>query len=384
MRRVKDRKRKLETGWDPEPIRVLHVSTPLSWRGGEQQLSYLVQGLEEKGLQQSVLGPSGSALEAHCESKGRAFVPFRRKGFLNFLLAWKLSDLARSYSPDLIHVHDAHAHTAAFLAAQLFRVPIPIVVHRRVDFPVGSNFFSRWKFDHPRVKQVIAVSEAIERIGRKGVKRGEKWTSIRSGIDPERIRSRKDPLRLRKELDLPDGIPIIGNVAALADHKDHPTFLRTARAFFDNGGEGRFVLIGDGPERGRIEEMIEELGLQDRVFLLGFRTDVPELMSGFDLFLMSSKTEGLGTSLLDAMAASVPIVSTNAGGIPELVRHRENGILCDVGDHSALAGSLNELLMDDELRRRLVRKGNEVADEHHFSRMAGKVYTVYRKVLERA
>lgn len=347
-------------------------------------MSYLVRGLEEKGLQQSILGPAGSALEAHCESNDRSFVPFGRKGFLNVLLAWKLNDLARSYSPDLIHVHDAHAHTAAFLAAQLFRLPIPIVVHRRVDFPVGGNFFSRWKFDHPKVKQVIAVSEAIERIGRKGVRRGEKWTSIRSGIDPERIRSRKDPSRLRKELDVPDGVPIIGNVAALADHKDHPTFLRSAQAFFENGGEGRFVLIGDGPERERVEEMVGRMGLQDHVFLLGFRSDVPELMSGFDLFLMSSKTEGLGTSLLDAMAASIPIVSTNAGGIPELIRHRENGILCDVGDHSGLAGSLNELLRDDELRRRLVRRGDEVADEHHFSRMAGKVFNLYRKVLESA
>lgn len=383
MKRARKRERAIRTGYDPEPMRILHVSTPKTWRGGEQQLAYLVQGLEDQGVQQTVLGPKGSVLEEHSEKKGWPFAAFARKGPLNLGIARELKGLVRSCAPDLIHAHDAHAHTAAFLASSILRVPLPIVVHRRVDFPVGRHFLSRWKFDHRRVARVIAVSEATRRIGMDGVKEKHKWVTVHSGVDPDRIQARKDPGRLRKELGLSSDMPLVGNVAALADHKDHSTFLHAAKDLLERKGEGRFVIIGEGPERASVEEGIEDLGLEGKVFLLGYRQDVPELLSDFDIFLMSSKTEGLGTSLLDAMAASVPVLSTNAGGIPEIVEDGVNGVLRDVGDHRGLAQSLMKLLGDEELRGRLIANGLKTAHERSYSRMAQEVLEVYKAVLEK-
>lgn len=379
------KERRIETGYDPRPISVLHVSTPKSWRGGEQQLTYLYDELEGAGVQQSILCPKGSALEADCLAVGRAHASFGWKGPSAIGVAWKLRDLVKSYDPDLIHTHDSHAHTAAFLATVLFRVKCPIIVHRRVDFPVGKSRMSRKKYEHPMVKRVIAVSEAIRRIGSSGVKEPQKWTTVHSGIDPDAFRERGGaPGKLRKELGVDPELPIIGNVAALADHKDHPTLLSAARLFLEKGGKAHFVIVGEGPERAEVENQVKEEGLEEDVSLLGFRSDVRELMRDFDLFLMSSKTEGLGTSILDAMAAGIPIVSTNAGGIPEIVEDGRNGILCDVGDAPCLSDALLELLGDDPKKEDFAQEGVRMARERTREKMANSILRIYRAVLEQA
>ncbi len=382
MRIRRKRARKIRTGYDPEPMRILHVSTPMSWRGGEQQLNYLFKELERNDLQQCVLLRKGSAHEVELQKKGCPYATFSRKGPLNLSLAMTLRRLLLNYDPDLIHTHDAHAHTAAFLAALLFGVKLPIVVHRRVDFPVGRNRFSRWKFDHPCIARVIAVSDAIRRIGMEGVREKRKWVTIYDGIDPEGVRQRKDPKRIRKELGIDDGTPVIGNVAALADHKDHLTFLRTARAFIDRGNRGIFAIVGEGPERSNVEAERERLDLDEHVHLFGFREDVLELLSGFDLFLISSKTEGLGTSILDAMACGIPVLATNAGGIPEILEEGKNGILRDVGDHEGLAEALLKLLGDEELKDELVKEGKQTAERFSYQRMGEEVLQSYRTVLQ--
>lgn len=383
MIRRKKKKRSIDTGYDPEPLRVLHVSTPKSWRGGEQQLAYLYGALEQKGVQGAILCPRGSALESYSQERHWPSIPFPRKGPLAFCVARELKRSVVSYGPDLLHVHDSHAHTAAYLATLLFGVRTPIVVHRRVDFPVGRGFFSRRKFDHPLVKRVIAVSEAIRRIGTEGVKAPEKWSVVHSGIDPDRFKGREGKKgELKEELGLAEGIPIIGNVAALADHKDQRTFLATARKFLDQGGKAHFAIVGEGGERADLEARITELGLEKNVTLMGFRSDVELLLPEFDVFLMSSKTEGLGTSLLDAMAAGVPVISTEAGGIPEIVQDGENGLLAPVAAPEALSEKLFELLNDDGLRDRFIQRGYETVQRFSYEKMGEKVKKIYDSLIE--
>lgn len=379
----KKKKRSIDTGYDPEPLRVLHVSTPKSWRGGEQQLAYLYGALEEKGVQGAILCPRGSALESYSQERHWPSIPFARKGPLAICVAWELKRSVASYGPDLLHVHDSHAHTAAYLASLLLGVRIPILVHRRVDFPLRKGFFSRRKFDHPLVKRVIAVSETIRRIGTEGVKVPEKWSVVHSGIDPERFKGAEGKKgELREELGLVEGIPIIGNVAALADHKDQRTFLATTRKFLDQGGKAHFVIIGEGGERPDLEARISELGLEKNVTLMGFRSDVERLLPGFDVFLMSSKTEGLGTSLLDAMAAGVPVISTDAGGIPEIVQDGENGLLAPVSAPETLSEKLFELLNDNGLRDRFIQRGYETVQRFSYKKMGEKVKRIYDSLFE--
>lgn len=143
------------------------------------------------------------------------------------------------------------------------------------------------------------------------------------------------------------------------------------------------MIIGEGPDREKVEEEIRKEGVEKKVSLLGFRPDVRECMQDFDIFLMSSKTEGLGTSVLDAMALGIPVVSTNAGGLPEIVKDEKNGMLCEVKDIECLSEALMQLLGDDDKRERLGRSGIETAKQRSREKMASSVLATYRSVLER-
>src|SRR5204863_8679542 len=143
------------------------------------------------------------------------------------------------------------------------------------------------------------------------------------------------------------------NVAALVPHKGQRYLIDAAHLVVRQIPDARFVILGEGELREHLEKQVKDHHLEKHVLLPGFRTDVLGCLKTFDLFVMSSVTEGLGTSLLDAMAASRPIVATTAGGIPEIVEDGVTGLLVPPRDHGALAAAIVRMLKDDAARRRL-------------------------------
>ena len=149
--------------------------------------------------------------------------------------------------------------------------------------------------------------------------------------------------------------------------------------------DARFVILGEGELREQLERQVREHHLEKHVLLPGFRTDVLGCLKGFDLFVMSSVTEGLGTSILDAMACGRPVVATTAGGIPEVVRDGENGILVPPRDHEAMAAAIVKLLKDDALRRRMGAAGLSLVNARFSSeRMVQETLSVYQRVARRS
>jgi glycosyltransferase involved in cell wall biosynthesis len=156
---------------------------------------------------------------------------------------------------------------------------------------------------------------------------------------------------------------VVGNVAALTDHKDHATLLRAAARLAARHDTVRFVIVGEGALRAPLEAQARALGLDGRVIFAGFRDDLDRLIPAFDVFCLSSHMEGLGTSLLDAMAYSRPVVATAAGGIPEAVVHDVTGLVVPVRDAEALADALHALLRDPARREALGRAGRQRFEE---------------------
>ena len=157
---------------------------------------------------------------------------------------------------------------------------------------------------------------------------------------------------------LPHGAPVVGNVAALVPHKGQRYLVEAARHVVQQLPDARFVILGEGDLREHLDKLVKERHLQKHVLLPGFRTDVLGCIKGFDLFAMSSVTEGLGTSLLDAMACARPIVATTAGGIPEIVEDNVNGLLVPPRDQTALANAI--VHPDEPGCARMVRRGRRV------------------------
>lgn len=320
-------------------FKVLHVSSALSWRGGEQQIVNLIDGLTliNENIDQMIFCARESAIEKYSISCQINFESAKKKSAIDLFYLSALSRVIKSYQPDIIHVHDSHAHTACVLVHLFIFSKIPIVLHRRVDFSTGKSFFSNYKYNYSGIKRIITVSKAIKKIIEPNVKAPinviySSWR--KSLIDESKV------INLREELKLPNSTKLIGNIAALTDHKDYQTFVKTAALIIKKDLNIHFIITGDGELKEQIESLIRSLNLEKNIHLLGFREDVPEIMKNLDIFFMPSKMEGLGSILYLAFGFKIPVVSTNAGGIPELVKDKETGYTCGIGNSQELSQRL--------------------------------------------
>lgn len=361
--------------------RVLHLSTARTWRGGEQQLAYLAEDLQAAGITQLVVCARRSPMQESCE---RNHFGHRALGFhasFDPPNAYRLSRIAKEWQADLLHAHDSHGHTTAILANTLFGMRLPLVVSRRVDFPISSGLSARWKYGHTSVKRILCVSDAIKAIMARDVPRPEVLRTVHDGIDPKRFAHGADG-RLHQLLQLDAGVPLVGNVAALAPHKDLFTFIDMAALLHARMPEVRFVLIGEGELRDRLEKHAASRNMHGILHFTGFRNDVERLLPELDVMAMTSRTEGLGTSILDAFAAGVPVVATAAGGIPEVVTDKETGLLRPVGNAPALADAVEQVLTERALREHLVAGARERLGQFTRQATAAKTLREYQDMLD--
>ena len=240
---------------------------------------------------------------------------------------WYLRRVLWSFRPSIVHAHDSHALTLV-LAALWGRKPPRLVAHRRVDFRLRRR--GQWL----RADRVIAVSEAVKQVLLADGMSARDVTVIHDGIDPDEVRrAAAAPFDIRRRLGLADGTPLAIQVAALVGHKDQRTLIRAAHAARDMAPDLHWAVAGEGPLRSALEREIADLGVGDRVHLLGYVTAADALIREGDVFVMSSKEEGLGSVVLHALALGKPVVATRAGGLPEIV---PTEWLVPVGDHKAL------------------------------------------------
>ena len=205
-------------------------------------------------------------------------------------------------------------------------------------------------------------------------------TVVYEGVDVERIRA-APALDPHKAFGLPRGAPVVGNVAALAPHKGQRYLVDAAAEVVRHVPDARFVIAGEGELEPALRRRIAALGLEKHVVLAGFRPDIIPLHKGFDLFVMSSTTEGLGTSALDAMACGKAVIATRAGGLAEVVEDGETGLLVPTRDPSALAGAIVRVLRDPELRRRYGEAGlTRAQNAFDVERMVAETLQVYESL----
>lgn len=362
------------------PLSILHVSTETGWRGGEQQVKLVTDGLLARGHTVRVLSPPGAKLLADRQSAGVGIPMPVRFGEWDFS-AWKLIErTAREMRADLVHAQTSHAHSLALHAAK--KLNIPLVVSRRVDFPVGINFFSRRKYLSPAVRY-IAISHAIKDVLMQAGISGQNIHIAHSGVDPNRYPHRGDTRdeELARHWGAAPAVPLIVNAAALTDHKDQATLLRAAAVLKERAVPFHLVIAGSGELEAELLALRHELSLEKEVTFPGY-VDLSTLYPAADLFVISSHLEGLCTSILDAMSVGIPVVATRTGGIPEIVRHEENGLLAPPRDPSALADQIARLLASDDLQEKFrAAARNTVASQFTNETMVTGVIGAYEKIL---
>jgi glycosyltransferase involved in cell wall biosynthesis len=331
---------------------VLHVDAGREWRGGQAQVLNLCDQLHRRGVALILVAPPASPLSLRAREKGLPVIETPLRGEFDLLAAWKIRRLIRERGVALIHAHDAHAHSIARLALGRSAVSIPLVVSRRVDFPVSRGFFSRRKYLDPRIR-FLAISNGVRRVLIEGGVPPERVRVVPSGVDASRLDFSTPRGRLREELGVPADAPIVGTIGSLVDHKGHRWLVEAVPAVLKRHPGAHFVIVGEGELRPALESQIRSLGLEASFHLPGFREDLSTFLAGFDVFALPSHLEGLCTSLIDAMLFRLPVAATNAGGIPDLAIHDKTALVVEPRRADLLAAAIARLLDDRALAKRL-------------------------------
>jgi len=296
---------------------VLQVDSATEWRGGQVQLALLMEGLEARGCELSLAAAPQGEL---ARRSGCAVLPIPAGASLRG--AWALRSHIQRLQPDVVAAQTSHAHSLCVLAG------VRPVVHRRVDFAVGGSPWGRWKYG--RAGLYIAVSQGVARVLDVG------------GVPRERIRVVHDGVRpfppTEPAADLAGVGPLVGALGALVDHKAHWVLVEAMALLPDV----HCVIAGEGPCRDDLERRIERLGLQPRVTLLGQRDDPAAVMAALGLLVHPSIEEGMGQVVVEAMAAGLGVVVSDAGGLPEVVGDLQTPV--PAGDPAALARALRARL----------------------------------------
>ena len=357
-------------------MRVLHIDSARTWRGGQNQVLLTAQGMKLRGHDVAIAPCRGGVLETRAAEAGIDTYPIPFHGDISPAAAFGIARALRALRPDIVHAHDAHALSSALIALRITHAGA-LVAARRVDFSF-RGVFSRLKYRQAR--RIIAASRAIASV------------LERDGISPERIRVVYEGVQdrapkaggreLLHTLGVPENSQVVGNVAALTDHKDHVTLIGAAAIVLKHRSDVRFVIAGEGELRHTLEQRLRETGLEGKVLLLGFRSDIDALLPACTLFCLSSHMEGLGTSLLDAMAFGLPVVATNAGGIPEAVEDGVTGRIVPPRDPSRLAEALLDLLGDPDRRSAMGRAGRASFEQRFIvDRMVENTIGIYEELL---
>jgi glycosyltransferase involved in cell wall biosynthesis len=361
----------------------LHIDTARSWRGGQNQVLLTVNGLREIGHRSTLVAhPDGELLRR--AEEGLDLIPIAPRTEMDLAAAWRLARIIRRTKPDIVHAHDPHGVAMAALALSMGASPArgeaapPLVASRRVDFHLKSNSFSRWKYR--QVDCFIAASEAIRQMLVADGVPADRTVTVHEGIDIQHVVA-VPAVNVHEAFWLPHEAPLVGNVAAMVPHKGQRHLIDAAHFVVREVPDARFLVLGDGELREQLERQVREYHLEKHVLLPGFRTDVVGCIKGFDVFVMSSVTEGLGTSLLDAMACEKPIVATRTGGIPEVVEDGVTGLLVAPRDHHAMADAIVRLLSDRALGRQMGLAGfRRVSHRFTVERMVAGTVAVYARL----
>jgi L-malate glycosyltransferase len=293
----------------------------------------------------------------------------------------RLVHVVLGFRPDVVHGYLFGPNLFAALAGRLAGVPVVAVAKRNLDAFETPRQVGMERLAHRMATHVTAVSEAVaDSVVALGVPR-ERITVIPNGVDAARFADGPSVEEARCELGA-DGSPLVGSVGCLAARKDYGTLLAALARLAESGASFRAALVGDGVERAALAAQAEALGLAPRLRFLGERPHVERLLPGMDVFVLSSREEGIPNALLEAMAAGRPCVATAVGGTPEVLRDGETGWLVPPSDPAALAGALADALArPDEARRRGAAARRAVREGMSIEAMARRHEEFYRRAL---
>jgi glycosyltransferase involved in cell wall biosynthesis len=359
-------------------LRVLHSESSLGWGGQENRTLNEMIALRELGHEVCVLTQPGAKLAARAQEAGFPTHAIRMRGLADLPALSRIRRHLGQCGFDIVNTHSGRDTQLVGLAARSLGKRRPRIVRtRHLALPITSRFTYSVLPDH-----VVCVSAFVAGYLNSAGVPAERVTTVLTGVDLSRYHVDAGAATLRDELGISADAPLVGTVAILRRKKGHAELLEAIPAVLSAHPDAHFVFAGNGPQHENLEQRIAELGLTDRVHLLGLRRDVVNVLGALDLFVLPTHQEALGTAFVEAGAMRLASVATKVDGVPEVVVDGVSGILVPALEVAPLAQAIATLLGDAARRRAM----GEAAHAHvvsHFSRevMGRGMVEVYRRLL---
>jgi len=362
-------------------MKILHINTERTWRGGEQQTLYLLRSLLKRRISCHLVSQAESPMTQKAREAGVEVYPIVMRGEVDLPASLRIRKLINRHGYDIVHSHTSHAHTLAFFASLYCRTCR--LVTRRVDFSIFRNRFLpingiKYRF---MADYYIAISHKIKQVMVNDGVAADRIFVVHSGIDLQRF-ARVAGDHLVDEFNLKPAEQVVINVAHLAGHKGQKYLIRAIPHVLAAIPNVRFFIIGQGELMSELQALSGSLGIGHALTFTGFRNDVGAFYKLADLFVMSSVQEGLGTAMLDALSLGKPVVAANSGGIPEIIKDGRTGRLVEVGDSRALAKGIIEMLTQTDQAQAMAQRGQAVVKANFtIEAMAENNLAVYHQLL---
>lgn len=355
-------------------INVLHISTAISWRGGEQQLVYLKDILNSQyNVSSKILCVKNSELEQKLSNSEK--ITLHKPSSVSLQWIKSIHKICAENNIHIIHVHDSKSQTLAILSAIFYKIP-PIIVSRKVLFPI-KGMLSKLKYQNKHIKKVICISSAVKKEMQK-ILPNHKIAVIQDCIDVAKFKKEK----LKHFPFLSSTKTKIGYVAALTEEKDHITFIKTAQEIIKVKNDVEFYIVGSGILEKELKNKVKKLNLEKEVIFTGFVNEINDLILQLDMLLFTSKLEGLGTTVLDFFAAKKPVVATNSRGVKDVLIHNKTGVLCKTEDVENLAKAVIELIDDENKTMTLVNNAfTLVVEKHSIKTLGEQHFKLYKNIV---
>jgi glycosyltransferase involved in cell wall biosynthesis len=374
-------------------VKVLQTNFHRGWGGQPARVLMLSQGLAGLGHRVVIAAPRGSLLADRARSAGLPTLEglaFRKTKHLASAGrdALALARHLRREAYDLIDAHGSQDLWTCVAARALARARVPLVFTRHNTKRVASHAANRWLYrqvDH----LILASGSILERYApflSSGDLARDRVSVVHSAYRPDRFHPGVDGSRVRAELGVPAGAPLVGVVGRLVADKGQDDFLKAAARILERRPETRFLLVGTGTNEPELRALAASLGIAERVRFLGFRDDVPEITAALGVSVLPSVDCDASPAVLkEALACGVPVVATAIGGAGEILRQGETGLLVPPRDPARLAEAILSLLDDPDRARAMGRLGaRDVAERFTPARLAAETLAVYASVVERS
>src|SRR5438067_1072160 len=315
---------------------------------------------------------------------GLELIDIPERGPLDPRTWWRAARAVREFQPDLLHAHDYKTNLLSLALGWRFGIPVVTTLHGYVTR--GPRLSLYYRLDRHllrRIDHCIAVSHDLDQfLVDLGVPHHRR-SVIENGIDIEIFRRRLPQEEMKRLLGFQPHRLLVGAVGRLQPEKGFSDLIRAVVGLLDRNLDFDLVIVGDGPLRTELEQQIACAGYQNRIRLLGFRSDVLELYQAFDVFVLSSYREGLPNVLLEAMAMSTAVVATRVAGVPHVIQNGVNGLLVEPGECGAMQMALLDLLASRQLRQQLQQRARETIEQRYsFAMRMEKIWNVYDRIID--